>query len=135
VRLPGPQDGRAVTEVERDGRRIAAVVHDPTLLDDPDEVRAAGAAAALSLENERLEAELRAKVEQLSASRVRVRRDDGEVTVELSDDGVGGADPTTGSGLRGLVDRVSAVEGRLDVDSEHGQGTTVRATIPCDAIG
>jgi hypothetical protein len=73
VRLPGPQDGRAVTEVERDGRRIAAVVHDPTLLDDPDEVRAAGAAAALSLENERLEAELRAKVEQLSASRAHRR--------------------------------------------------------------
>ena len=64
--------GRGVTEVERDGRRIAAIVHDPTLLDDPELVHAAGAAAALALENGRLEAELRAKVEELRASRKRL---------------------------------------------------------------
>ncbi len=61
-----------MTEVQRDGRRIAAIVHDPTLLDDPELVHAAGAAAALALENERLEAELRAKVEELRASRKRL---------------------------------------------------------------
>jgi signal transduction histidine kinase len=67
--LPSAGSGRAVTEVERDGRRIAAIVHEPTLLEDAEHVRAAGAAAALALENERLEAELRAKVEELRASR------------------------------------------------------------------
>jgi signal transduction histidine kinase len=267
VDLPPPGTGRAVTEVERHGRRIAAIVHDPALLDDPDLVRAAGAAAALALENERLDAELRAKVEELRASRerivesgyaarrrlerdlhdgaqqrlvslalslrilrsrvegdpdaaqeldtargeldqaldelrelargihpsvlsdrgldaaldglarrapvpveleetpaerlpdrvesaayfvvaealtnvakyaqathayVNVRRRNGQVLVEVSDDGVGGADPATGSGLRGLLDRVSAVGGRLEVDSQPGQGTTVRAAIPCE---
>ena len=267
VELPPAGAGRAVTEVERDGRPIGAIVHDPALLDDPEQVRAAGAAAALALENARLEAELRAKVEELSASRARivdsgyaarrrlerdlhdgaqqrlvslalslrilrsqvagdpdaveeldsargeldqalaelrelargihpsvltdrgldvaldglarraplpvdleelpterlpdrvesaayfvvaealtnvakyahatracvnVRRLDGQVLVEVSDDGVGGADPATGSGLRGLLDRVSAVGGRLEVDSRPGQGTTVRAAIPCE---
>jgi signal transduction histidine kinase len=266
VELPPPGAARAVTEVERDGRRIAAIVHDPALLDDPGQVRAAGAAAALALENGRLEAELRAKVEELSASRARivesgyaarrrlerdlhdgaqqrlvslalslrifrsrvagdpdavreldaarseldqaldelrelargihpsvlsdrgldaaldglarraplpvelgetpaerlpdrvesaayfvvaealtnvakyaqashasvnVRRVDGQVLVEVSDDGVGGADPATGTGLRGLFDRLSAVGGRLEVESPPGQGTTVRAAIPC----
>ena len=266
VELPPPGAGRAVTEVDRDGRRIAAIVHDPALLDDPEQVRAAGAAAALALENGRLEAELRAKVEELSASRARivesgyaarrrlerdlhdgaqqrlvslalslrilrsrvagdpdavreldaarseldqaldelrelargihpsvlsdrgldaaldglarraplpvelgetpaerlpdrvesaayfvvaealtnvakyaqanhasvnVRRANGQVLVEVSDDGVGGADPATGTGLRGLFDRLSAVGGRLEVESPPGQGTTVRAAIPC----
>jgi signal transduction histidine kinase len=267
VELPPPGAGRAVTEVERDGRKIAAIVHDPALLDDTEQVRAAGAAVALALENGRLEAELRAKVEELSASRarivesadaarrrlerdlhdgaqqrlvalalslrvlrsrldgdseaareletarveldqalaelrelargihpsvltdrglcaaleglanrapvpvdleatpgerlpdrvestayfvvaealtnvakysraahasVRVTRRDGTVMVEVCDDGVGGADPARGSGLRGLLDRVSALDGRLEVDSRPGRGTTVRATIPCD---
>jgi signal transduction histidine kinase len=267
VELPPPGAGRAVTEVERDGRRIGAIVHDTALLDDPEQVRAAGVAAALALENARLEAELRAKVEELRASRARivesgyaarrrlerdlhdgaqqrlvslalslrilhsriagdpdavqeldaargeldqalgelrelargihpsvltdrgldaaldglarraplpveleeipserlpdrvesaayfvvaealtnvakyaqatrayvnVRRQNGQVLVEVSDDGIGGADPATGSGLRGLLDRVSAVGGRLEVDSRPGEGTTVRAAIPCE---
>jgi signal transduction histidine kinase len=72
VELPAPDTGRSVTEVDRAGRRIAAIVHDPTLLDDPDRVREVGAAAALALENERLEAELRAKVEEVRASRSRL---------------------------------------------------------------
>jgi signal transduction histidine kinase len=263
--LGSPTSGRAVTQVERDGRRIAAIVHDPALLDDPEQVRAAGAAAALALENARLEAELRATVQELRASRARivesgyaarrrlerdlhdgaqqrlvslalrlrmfrsrverdpdavqeldsarseldhalgelrelargihpsvlsdrglgaaldglarraplpvelqatpaerlpdrveaaayfvvaealtnvakyahathasvsVTRHRGQVLVAVSDDGVGGADPAAGSGLRGLLDRISAVGGRLDVDSRPGQGTTVQATIP-----
>jgi signal transduction histidine kinase len=264
--LPPPESGRAVTEVERDGRRIAAIIHDPTLLDDPERVGEAGAAAALGLENERLEAELRAKVEELRASRSRLveagmrqrrrlerdlhdgaqqrlvslaltlrlsqdkldsdpaathrllersrkeldealhelrelargihpavlterglgaaveslaqraplpvevealpadklpdeielaayfvvsealtnvakyasathasvalTRNNGQLTVAVSDDGVGGADIERGSGLRGLIERLAAIEGRLDVESPPGSGTTIRVSIP-----
>ena len=264
--LPRSGSGRAVTEVSREGRRIAAIVHDPTLLDDPEPVREACAAAGLALENERLEAELRAKVEELRGSRARlvevglrqrrrlerdlhdgaqqrlvslalllrlaresldstpaetghlldrsrdeldealnelrelargihpavlsdrglgaavealahraplpvevgelpaatlpehvelaayfvvsesltnvakyasathatvaVTQGNGRLVVEVSDDGVGGADIAQGTGLRGLKDRLAAIDGRLDVDSEPGQGTTVRASIP-----
>ena len=68
------------------------------------------------------------------ANQVRVRvSTDGECTVvEIADDGVGGADPETGSGLRGLADRVAALGGELAVVSEPGQGTAVRATLPHD---
>jgi signal transduction histidine kinase len=266
VDLPGPDSGRSVTEVEREGRRIAAIVHDPTLLEDPERVREAGAAAALALENERLEAELRAKVEEVRASRsrlvevgwrqrrrlerdlhdgaqqrlvslaltLRMARDrlgpdggdaavlldrsreelemalselrelargihpavladrgldaavyaladraplpvevrevpeerlpehiemtayfvisealtnitkyaaasrawvsvthaNGRLLLEVGDDGVGGADVARGTGLRGLADRLDAIEGRLYIESEPGRGTTVRATMP-----
>ena len=47
-----------------------------------------------------------------------------------SDDGVGGADPAGGSGLRGLADRVEALGGRLTIDSPLGAGTTLRAELP-----
>jgi signal transduction histidine kinase len=266
VELPGPETGRSVTQVDREGRRIAAIVHDPTLLEDPERVREAGAAAALALENERLEAELRAKVEEVRASRSRlvevgwrqrrrlerdlhdgaqqrlvslaltlrmarervspdnadaaalldrsreelnlalselrelargihpavladrglsaavtalaeraplpvevrgvpperlpehieltayfvisealtnitkyaganrawvsVTQQNGRLLLEVGDDGVGGADVGRGSGLRGLADRLDAIEGRLYVESEPGRGTTVRATMP-----
>ena len=59
-----------------------------------------------------------------------VTRDDGHVVVAVADDGVGGADPASGSGLRGLADRVAALDGRLEVSSPPGAGTTVRAFIP-----
>ena len=266
VELPGADSGRSVTEVDREGRRIAAIVHDPTLLEDPERVREAGAAAALSLENERFEAELRAKVEEVRASRsrlvevgwrqrrrlerdlhdgaqqrlvslaltLRMARDrlgpdggdagllldrsreeldlalselrelargihpavladrglnaavaaladraplpvevrdvpverlpehieltayfvisealtnitkyaaasqawvsvthaNGRLLLEVGDDGVGGADVARGTGLRGLADRLDAIEGRLYIESEPGRGTTVRATMP-----
>jgi signal transduction histidine kinase len=261
---------RAVTTVDRDGRRIGAILHDPALLDDPDLVQAAGAAAALALDNERLEAELRARVEELERSRAKVievglaerrrlerdlhdgaqqrlvalglqvslarakiasdpggageildgareelrlaqeelrelargihpailtdrglgaavealarratipvevaglpaerlpsaveavayfvvaesltnvakhaphahaqvvvTRVNGHAVVEVRDDGAGGVDATaigTGSGLRGLADRLAAVDGRLQVSSPAGAGTTIRAEIPC----
>jgi signal transduction histidine kinase len=266
VELPPAGSGRAATEVEHDGRRIAAIVHDPTLLDDREPVREAGAAAALALENERLEAELRAKVEEVRASRARlvevglrqrrrlerdlhdgaqqrlvslavtlrlaqerlgpadgeaasliersreeldealtelrelargihpavlsdrglgpavealasraplpvelgelpagrlpehveltayfvvsealtnvakyasasraevsVVRRDRRLTVEVADDGVGGADVHQGTGLRGLADRLEAIDGEFDVESSPGGGTVVRARIP-----
>jgi signal transduction histidine kinase len=73
-----------------------------------------------------------AKYAQASHASVNVTRDNGEVLVEVRDDGVGGADPAAGSGLRGLLDRVSALGGRLEVDSRPDRGTTVRAVIPCE---
>jgi signal transduction histidine kinase len=267
VELPPEGSDRIVTPLEAGGEPVAVLIHDAALEEERELVRAVGAAAALTLENERLAAELRAKVEELSASRARIvesgdaarrrlerdlhdgtqqrlvslalslrilhsridgdpgavreleaarseldgalaelrelargihpsvlsdrgldvaldglahraplpvelegtagerlpgrvesaayfvvaealtnvakyaqathasvnlTRDDGRLLVEVSDDGVGGADPSTGSGLRGLVDRVSALGGRLEVDSQSGRGTTVRATIPCE---
>jgi signal transduction histidine kinase len=66
------------------------------------------------------------------AATVRVAELDGMLQVEVSDDGVGGADPAKGSGLRGLEDRVAAVGGDLFVESPAGGGTTVRAVIPCE---
>jgi signal transduction histidine kinase len=265
--LPADGSGRMCTPVEHDGRPVAMLVHDPSVAEERERVRAVGGAAALALENERLEAELRAHVQELRASRVRivdsadaarrrierdlhdgaqqqlvalaltlrtarsrlerdpaaaaelldaaaqdldaairelrelargihpavltdrglgaaldalaqrmplpveiapvppdrlpdpveaaayfvvaeaitnvaryarasharvaVTRDGARVVVEVADDGVGGADPAAGSGLRGLADRVAALDGRLDVLSPPGGGTTVRAVIPC----
>jgi signal transduction histidine kinase len=62
---------------------------------------------------------------------VRVERVDGELLVEVSDDGVGGARASDGSGLRGLSDRVAALSGTLDVSSPPGRGTRLRAHLPC----
>jgi len=267
VALPEPGSGRSFTLVEHDGRRVAALIHDASLDEDPELVRAAGAAAALTLENERLDAELRVQIAEVRASRARllevvtrerrrierdlhdgaqqrlvalaltlgiaekqveadpaqaqalireardearlaleelrelargihpailtdrglgpalealasraplpvelsavpperlpapvegaayfvvaealanvakyagathaevsVRRLDGHAVVQVSDDGVGGADPAGGTGLRGLEDRLSAIDGRLAVFSPSGRGTTIRAEIPC----
>jgi signal transduction histidine kinase len=268
VQMPGPGSGRAITEVEREGIRVGAIIHDESLREEPGLVRAAAASAALALENERLEAELRARLDELQSSRarlvevsmferrrlerdlhdgaqqrlvalslqlglakrrleggddrsagamldaardelaraleelrelargihpavltdrglqaaietladraplpvtldampperlpapveaaayfvvaealtnvvkyagasqagVRIARDDGFAVVEVRDDGVGGADPTGGTGLRGLADRLAALDGRLEVHSPPGAGTLVRAKVPC----
>ena len=263
---PAPK-GKIATIIEHEGRRVGAIVHDAELAEERDLVRAVGATAALTLENERLDAELRAHVDELRASRARivtagyaerqrlerdlhdgaqqrlmalginlrlardlvtsdaheavalldtsleelneatrelrelargihpavltdrglraalnglagrspvpvelvqtlderlpssvesavyfvvaealtnvaryaqartvtvtVVRNNGHVDVRVSDDGVGGADPGRGSGLRGLSDRVAALDGRLDLTSYDGDGTTVTARIPC----
>ena len=267
VELPEPGSGRAFTRVERDGECVAAFVHDALVDEQQAHVDAVGAAASLALENERLDAELRAKVEELRTSRERmlrigleerrrlerdlhdgaqqrlvsmalsmrlarerlrddprsaekllssagdeldaaleelrelargihpavlsdrglatalealahraplpveleglpserlpealelaayfvvaealtnvakyaqasharvsVEQENGRVVVEVKDDGVGGADPARGTGLRGLADRLGILEGRLEVDSEVGRGTRVTARIPC----
>ena len=67
------------------------------------------------------------------ASRVVVVVDevDGRLSIEVRDDGVGGASLDGGSGLRGLTDRVEAVGGRVDVRSGSGAGTVVLAVMPC----
>jgi signal transduction histidine kinase len=261
---PVTVSGPGWTEVELHGRRIAAIAHDPALSEEPQLVRTAGAAAALALENQRLAAELRARIEDLRASRARlveagdaerrrlerdlhdgaqsrlvalalklrlarmkvepgseaaalleessaelqasldelrelargihpailtdrgleaalravadrasvpvsvavaadelpptvetaiyfvvaealtnvakyagassatvtVNRAATRLTVEVVDDGAGGADVAAGSGLRGLEDRVAALDGRLEIHSPPGGGTRLHAAIP-----
>ena len=61
---------------------------------------------------------------------MRVGHSGDAVVVEVADDGVGGAADTQGSGLRGLSDRVEALDGRLVVESPAGAGTRVLATMP-----
>src|SRR5262249_20759015 len=53
------------------------------------------------------------------------------VAVDVTDDGVGGADPARGSGLRGLADRIQALDGRVEIASQPGRGTTIHAEVPC----
>ena len=71
-----------------------------------------------------------AKYANASAATVSIDRANGAATVTVSDDGVGGADPAAGTGLRGLAARVEALNGRLDVDSPPGGGTRITAEIP-----
>jgi signal transduction histidine kinase len=72
IELPAEGEDLAVTVVERDGRRVGAILHDVALRNDPELVRAVSAAAALALDNERLQADLRARLEELRASRARI---------------------------------------------------------------
>jgi signal transduction histidine kinase len=65
-----------------------------------------------------------------SRAEVALSATDGNLTIEIDDDGIGGARIDCGSGLHGLADRVAAIEGRLEVDSTPGAGTRVRAQIP-----
>jgi signal transduction histidine kinase len=71
-----------------------------------------------------------AKYAHASQATVRVARLNGHAVVEVADDGIGGADPDRGSGIRGLADRVSALDGRMVLDSPAGSGTRLRAEIP-----
>ncbi len=267
MQIDPPPPGKLATPIEHENERIAAIVHAAELSEQPELVQTVGAAAALTLRNERLDAELRAKVAELQASRSRivqagyeqrrqierdlhdgaqqrlmalginlrlirerierepeqaselldaslhelgeatselrelargihpavltnrgleaalkglatrspvpvqvlatpqdrlpssiesavyfvvaealtnaaryaqaqtvtvsVARRNGQIELEVSDDGVGGADADRGSGLRGLQDRVAALEGRMELTSAEGEGTVVRARIPC----
>src|SRR5262249_42414391 len=72
VALPDPGSGRSSTVVERDARRIAVLIHDPALEHNVELVDSVCAAAGLTLENERLTAELRARLAELQASRARL---------------------------------------------------------------
>jgi signal transduction histidine kinase len=264
--LSQPGTGRAVTPIELHGRPIGVLVHDPAVLDDPGLLESVGSAARLAASNARLQAEVRAQVAEVMASRRRLvevgdderrrlerrlhqgaeqrlevlgaslakatalaerspggetrahlelahrqlgrtiaelhelarglhpraleesglagaltelarrspvpiqlnvtagelRRDveagayfvcsealsnlakharatscaltvvtrDGRLKVEIVDDGVGGADARKGTGLRGLVDRVEALGGRLTIASSKGGGTRLTAEIP-----
>jgi signal transduction histidine kinase len=261
--LPDPGSGRSVTRIKREGQPVAALVHDPAVLGDPGLREAVSSAAQLAAANARLQAEVRAHVAELRASRRRileagdevrrrlerqlregaeqrlerlaeqvhgarlatrseaaaervdrieaqlartleelhrlarglhprvlaeaglasalaslaeqapvpvevvapaaklpagveavayflcsealansakhasasrvsisVRTDGGRVRIEIEDDGLGGADPGRGTGLRGLADRVEALGGTLHVRSPAGEGTRLAAEIP-----
>jgi signal transduction histidine kinase len=265
VSLPQPGDERTASVIERNGRPVAALLHDAALELNPELIEAVAAAAGLALENERLQAELRARLEDLRASRsriveahaterrrlernlhdgaqqrlvalalelraaerrkitdpaasrevlgaagrqlqqaidelrelargihpallsdrglgpalealaartplvvtvdvederlpeaievaayyvvaealtnvvkyaqateasVRIERLGDHVILDVADDGVGGADLQGGSGLRGLADRVEALDGSLLISSPRGRGTRIRATFP-----
>jgi signal transduction histidine kinase len=266
VELPDEGTDLTTTLIDRDGEPMAALLHDPSLVDEPELLDAASAAAGIALENERLHAELRARLDELLGSRqrvidaaqverqrlerdlhdgaqqrlialslelgrlgrslghdpdargrvararrevamsleevravahgihpavvsghglavaleslvarasvpvrlavaldsrmperlevaayyvvseslanvakharadsasVEVARTDGQLVVEVVDNGVGGADTERGTGLRGLADRVEALGGRLRVWTPRGEGTRVRAELPC----
>jgi signal transduction histidine kinase len=269
VELPAAGGDRAVTILRHDGDPVAAMLHDTALDDDPELVRAVAATARMTIENERLQAEVRVQLEEVRASRARIvefgdaerrrvernlhdgaqqrlvnlslalgiarsqlpatpdgelaaaldeaaaelrlalaelrelargihpvilseaglgpalaslvdrssipatvtvvppdrlpprveetayyvasealanaakhahatavtisaRRLNGDLLVEVGDDGVGGADPN-GSGLRGLADRVAALDGHLHTDSPAGEGTRITAELPCES--
>jgi signal transduction histidine kinase len=72
-----------------------------------------------------------AKYARATAVTLRVARNGTHVTVEIADNGIGGADASRGSGLRGLEDRLDALDGALRVSSPAGGGTTVIAELPC----
>jgi Signal transduction histidine kinase len=72
-----------------------------------------------------------AKYAHATAATVCLARSDAAAVIEISDDGIGGADPARGSGLRGLADRVEALDGTLRVSSPAGVGTIVTAHLPC----
>jgi signal transduction histidine kinase len=75
-----------------------------------------------------------AKYAQATEATVAVRRMNGCVTVDITDDGIGGADAAQGSGLRGLGDRVAALDGKLALESPPGRGTRLHVEIPCNPL-
>src|SRR4029453_5367322 len=70
--LPTADRRRATTLIDRDGARVAALIHDRALKNEPELLHAVSAAAGIALENGRLHAELRARVEELRGSRARI---------------------------------------------------------------
>jgi signal transduction histidine kinase len=74
-----------------------------------------------------------AKYAEASHASIRMARENGVFSVEVRDDGKGGAQATPGSGLSGLADRVGAADGTLTITSPPGDGTIVRAELPLPA--
>lgn len=72
-----------------------------------------------------------AKHSEASEANVAIRRDRGWLRITVADNGKGGADPAEGSGLRGLSDRITALDGRMVIESPPGVGTTLMVEIPC----
>ncbi len=149
--LPAGGGRHQTTVLRRHHEPVAALVHDPSLSEEADLLAAVSSATLLALENERLWAQVQAQLEEVTASRARIveasqaeRRRPVAVTVtsprwptgpdlrvEIADDGTGGAEPTPGSGLRSLADRVAALGGTFAIDSPRGGGTRVSVTLPC----
>jgi signal transduction histidine kinase len=76
-----------------------------------------------------------AKHARATAAKVDIDEVDECLIVHVIDDGVGGADVNLGTGLTGLFDRVAALEGRLQIESSRGNGTRIRAELPCHGPG
>jgi signal transduction histidine kinase len=108
---------------ERSGVPVTIVALPERRLDEPVE------AAAYFLVSESLAN--CAKYARASAVRVSITRRDGNAVVDIDDNGVGGADPAGGSGLRGLSDRVHALDGAFRIESPSGGGTHIHAELPC----
>jgi signal transduction histidine kinase len=75
-----------------------------------------------------------AKYAHASHAWVTIAHANADAVIEVGDDGIGGADMNSGSGLRGLADRVGALDGQLSVESAPGEGTRIRAVIPCEPV-
>jgi signal transduction histidine kinase len=118
VKPPEPSDRRAVTEVSADGRRVAAILHDVALSQDPALVQAAASYALNALENDRLVERLRGSLEELSQSRARIvavgDRERRRIERDLHD----GAQQR----LVALRVRLGLVAERLDADSPGNAG-------------
>jgi signal transduction histidine kinase len=71
-----------------------------------------------------------AKYAQAKTATVRASGHGSELCIEVADDGIGGADPASGTGLRGLIDRLAVLDGTLAIDSPVGGGTRICAEIP-----
>ena len=74
-----------------------------------------------------------AKHSQATEAHVMVRRENGNLLIEIEDDGIGGAVPTPASGLSGLQDRAAALDGRLTISSPVGGPTRISARLPCES--
>ena len=74
---------------------------------------------------------MRLVIQRVSRAAVRVARQNGHLEVEVTDDGIGGADTTRGTGLAGLADRVQAVDGTLRISSPPGGPTVLTVELPC----
>jgi signal transduction histidine kinase len=70
------------------------------------------------------------KYAKATTATVRVEGLDDHLSIEIDDDGIGGADPRSGSGLRGLADRLAALDGTITIVSPPGRGTRISAQIP-----
>jgi signal transduction histidine kinase len=71
-----------------------------------------------------------AKYAEASSASVSIEMRDSALVAEVADDGVGGASPASGSGLRGLADRLDALGGSLEVEGPRRGGTVIRARAP-----
>jgi len=119
-------------------RGLAAAVEElalrarvPVLVDLPHErwSRPVEAAAFFTISEALTNAVKYARAEQVT---IRGRRTPVRLTIEIADDGAGGADPRLGTGLRGLRDRAAALGGTLTVDSTAGRGTRLLLDLPCE---
>jgi signal transduction histidine kinase len=110
---------------------LALVATVPVLIDLPRErwSRPVEATAFFTISEALTNAAKHARAERVT---VRGRRATGRLTIEIADDGAGGADPRLGTGLRGLHDRAVALGGTLTVDSAAGHGSRVVLDLPCE---